>query len=264
MWRLASVGSLRAARAAPRRSCQDRCSMAGRISSAGLAALALNSGPSHSTIICSLSWNRRAPPRSVATSARAAAMRTPTTESNRSHGLRVEDLGPLIGHHVAQDVEVPDLAEPSPVPGQLGPERRCPTTGRRAGGRSAGWSGCDAWPPGSGGPARSSLVAALGAPSWTWWPTGPTAAGSDSRMVRASNVRHVVTTAGRQLLVHVVEQEGAGRLGQDPVEHHPGRGVGEEVVGRQPDLTDGRRVLAGSGPSSTSVRSPCPDLLVTA
>ena len=92
MCRLASLGFFRAVRAAPRTSCQARWSMRGSTSSAGLAALALNAGPSHSTIICSVSWKRRAPPRWAPMSARprSSARRRPIEPG---HLLGVDDLG---------------------------------------------------------------------------------------------------------------------------------------------------------------------------
>ena len=36
-----------------------------------------------------------------------------------------------------------------------------------------------------------------------------------------------------QFVAHVVQQEGAGRSGQYPVQHHAGRGLGEVRVGRR-------------------------------
>ena len=73
--------SFRARRAAPRRSCQARRSIGASTSSAGRSALGLKFGPSHSTIICSVSWKRRAPPRCATMSAMTSANRAEITDS---------------------------------------------------------------------------------------------------------------------------------------------------------------------------------------
>ena len=100
------MASFRAARATPRRSRQERCSIDGRISVAGLAALALNSGPSQRIRICSL---RCEPPRPGPVGVDLPLdLAPPPLDDGRHPGHLggIEDLGSPLRHHRGQEVEV--------------------------------------------------------------------------------------------------------------------------------------------------------------
>ena len=77
-------------------------------------------------IICSVSWKRRALPRSVAISAIVFASRSVDHRTELVDLLGVHDVGTLLGDDPAEDVEVPRLAEATAVPGQLGAQGGAP------------------------------------------------------------------------------------------------------------------------------------------
>ena len=90
-----SDGSFLALRAAPRTSCHARWSITGRTSAAGAAPLAVNAGPSHKIIICSVSWKRRGPAWSAAMRSATAPRCQSTTASSRTTSAGSSVSGPL-------------------------------------------------------------------------------------------------------------------------------------------------------------------------
>ncbi len=86
---------MRALPAAPRRSCHARVSKGGSTSSAGLVALDLKCGRSQMPIICSVSWKRRALPRSLAISFMVLASRSVTTAPSWSTWSASMTSGPF-------------------------------------------------------------------------------------------------------------------------------------------------------------------------
>ena len=89
---------------------------------AGLAALALNAGPSHSTIICSVRWNRRGPARSLASSPATWSRRQSMTLSIRAVSVASRTSGPWSATTAASSSR--SRNRPSSLPYQASSARR--------------------------------------------------------------------------------------------------------------------------------------------
>ena len=202
--------------------------MAGRTSVAGRAALALNSGPSHSIRICSARCCRRGPARSASISRSTSPRRHSTTAASRATSPGSRTSRSPLGHRGGQEVEVVGAAEFVAVPGQLGAQRGAP--GRVEQQAERAQVGADA---AHGHPGLvdtfGRVVTGLGTARCLVRCPGPQRTGASCQVEGVHGVRALLGVVGS--VAHVVEEEGAGRHGQHPVEDHSGGRVGEEVVG---------------------------------